>query len=148
MTDEEKKPESNTAGEETSKAVEVPSKFQSIVSEIEKMSVLDLSELIKVLEEKFGVSAAAPMAMAQMPVAGADAGAVEEKDSFNVELTSTGENKINVIKAIRAVTQMGLKEAKDMAEGAPVMVKEGAKKEEAEDIKKQLEAAGASVTLK
>ena len=157
MSDEEKKPASTPAKakadkeatKETSKEVEVPSKFKSIVEEIEKMSVLDLSELVKVLEDKFGISAAAPVAMAAMPgAAGGAEGAAEEKDSFNVELTSTGENKINVIKAIRAVTQMGLKEAKDMAEGAPVMVKEGAKKDEAEDIKKQLEEAGASVTLK
>ena len=145
MSDEAKITSAETAEEK----VAVPSKFKSIVSEIEKMSVLDLSELVKVLEDKFGVSAAAPMAMAIMPgVAAGAAGAVEEKDSFNVELTSTGANKINVIKAIREVTQLGLKEAKDMSEGAPVMVKEGLKKEEAEAMKKKLEAAGATVTLK
>ncbi|PIT90525.1 MAG: 50S ribosomal protein L7/L12 [Candidatus Komeilibacteria bacterium CG10_big_fil_rev_8_21_14_0_10_41_13] len=132
---------------EEKKEVEVPAKFQSIVSEIEKMSVLDLSELVQVLEDKFGVSAAVPMAVAAMPVAGGEA-AAEEKDSFNVELTSAGDNKIGVIKAIREVTQLGLKEAKDMAEGAPVMVKEGLKKEEAEEMKKKLEEAGAQVTLK
>jgi len=144
MSEEEQK---NSKAED--KKVEVPAKFKSIVSEIEKMSVLDLAELVKVLEDKFGVSAAAPMAMAVMPgVAAGAAGAVEEKDSFNVELTSTGANKINVIKAIREVTQLGLKEAKDMSEGAPVMVKEGLKKEEAEAMKKKLEAAGATVTLK
>jgi len=132
---------------EEKKEVEVPAKFQSIVSEIEKMSVLDLSELVQVLEDKFGVSAAVPMAVAAMPVAGGEA-AAEEKDSFNVELTSAGDNKIGVIKAIREVTQLGLKEAKDMAEGAPVMVKEGLKKEEAEGMKKKLEEAGAQVTLK
>ncbi|MFA6304967.1 MAG: 50S ribosomal protein L7/L12 [Patescibacteria group bacterium] len=132
---------------EEKKEVVVPEKFKSIVSEIEKMSVLDLSELVKVLEDKFGVSAAAPMmAMSAAPVAAGEA--VEEKTSFNVELTSAGESKINVIKAIREVTQMGLKEAKDMTEGAPVMVKEGLKKEEAEEMKKKLEAAGAKVTLK
>ena len=147
MSDEAKNTADAQAVED--KKVEVPAKFKSLVAEIEKMSVLDLSELVKVLEDKFGVSAAAPVAMAAMPAAGvAEAGAVEEKDSFNVELTSAGANKLNVIKVIRAVTQIGLKEAKDMAEGAPVIVKEGAKKAEAEEIKKQLEAAGASVTLK
>ena len=138
--------------EETSKDdkkdVKVPSKFKSIVEEIEKMSVLDLSELVKLLEDKFGVSAAAPMAVAAAPAASADAGAAEEKSSFNVELTAMGDNKINVIKAIREVTQLGLKEAKDMAEGAPKVVKEGVKKEEAGEMKKKLEAAGATVTLK
>lgn len=129
------------------KQVEVPAKFQSIVGEIEKMSVLDLSELVHVLEDKFGVSAAAPvMAMA---AGAAPAAAVEEaKDSFNVELTSTGDNKIGVIKAIREVTALGLKEAKDMTEGAPIIVKEAVKKEEAEAMKKKLEEAGAKVTLK
>lgn len=142
MSEEEQK---NSKAED--KKVEVPAKFKSIVSEIEKMSVLDLSELVQVLEDKFGVSAAVPMAVAAMPVAGGEA-AAEEKDSFNVELTSAGDNKIGVIKAIREVTQLGLKEAKDMAEGAPVMVKEGLKKEEAEGMKKKLEEAGAQVTLK
>ncbi len=135
------------ATEDKSKDKKVPAKFKSIVQEIEKMSVLDLSELIKLLEDKFGVSAAAPMAMVAAPVAGAEAQA-EEKDSFSVELTSMGDNKIGVIKAIREVTQIGLKEAKDMAEGSPVMVKEEVKKEEAEEMKKKLEAAGAKVTLK
>ncbi|HTW96327.1 MAG TPA: 50S ribosomal protein L7/L12 [Candidatus Methylomirabilis sp.] len=129
------------------KKVAVPAKFEKLVTEIEKMSVLDLAELVKILEEKFGVSASAPvMAMA----AGATAAApVEEKDSFNVELTEAGANKIAVIKAVRAVNSaLGLKEAKDLVDGAPKMVKEGAKKEEAESIKKTLEAAGAKVTLK
>jgi len=121
-----------------------------LIEEIEKMSVLDLSELVKVLEEKFGVSAAAPVAVAAAGAAGAgDAGeAAEEKSSFTVELTSAGDNKINVIKAIRAVTQLGLKEAKDLADNAPSVVKENASKEEAEDMKKQIEEAGGSVTLK
>lgn len=132
---------------EDKKEVMVPEKFKSIVAEIEKMSVLDLSELVKILEEKFGVSAAAPMmAMAASPAAAQEA--VEEKSSFNVELTSSGANKIAVIKAIREVTQLGLKEAKDLADGAPKMVKEGLKKEEAEEMKKKLEAAGAQVSLK
>jgi len=128
--------------------VEVPAKFKSIVEEIEKMSVLDLAELVKILEDKFGVSASAPaMMMAAMPGAGA-APAAEEKDSFDIELTDGGANKIAVIKAVRAITEMGLKEAKDLVDGAPKMVKEGVKKEDAEKIKKQLEEAGAKVTLK
>ena len=131
---------------EEKKNVVVPEKFKAIVETIEKLSVLDLSELVKILEDKFVVSAAAPiMAMAGPAVVAAP---VEEKDSFNVELTATGDNKINVIKAIREVTQLGLKEAKDMAEGAPVIVKEGLKKAEAETMKKKLEEAGAKVTLK
>ena len=137
------------AGQAEPKAVEVPAKFKSIVEEIEKMSVLDLSELVKILEDKFGVSAAAPMmAMAIAPAAGGEAAAAEEKTSFSVELTSSGGSKINVIKAIREVTQLGLKEAKDLVDTAPKMVKEGVKKEEAEEMKKKLEAAGATVTLK
>lgn len=131
------------------KTVEVPEKFQKLVSEIEKLSVLDLSELVKVLEEKFGVSAAAPVMMAAGGApAAAGAGAEEEKSSFNIELTDSGATKINVIKALREVTALGLKEAKDMVDGAPKMVKEGATKEEAESIKKKLEEAGAKVTLK
>lgn len=131
------------------KKVEVPAKFAAIVETIEKMTVLDLAELVKVLEGKFGVSAAAPMMMGgMMPAAGAAGAAVSEKTEFNVELTEAGANKIAVIKAIRAATNLGLKEAKDMADGAPKMVKENVKKEEAETIKKALEAAGAKVTLK
>jgi len=145
---EENKTTATEAGKEEKKDVKVPAKFKSIVEEIAKMSVLDLSELVSILEDKFGVSAAAPVAMAAAPVAG-DAGAAnEEKTSFNVELTATGDNKIGVIKAIREVTQLGLKEAKDMADGAPVVVKEGASKEEAEQIKTKLSEAGATVTLK
>lgn len=136
--------------QETTEVV-VPEKFKSIVSEIEKMSVLDLSELVKVLEDKFGVSAAAPMMMGAMPgavAAGAVAAGAEEKSEFTVELTSAGDNKIGVIKAVREITQIGLADAKTMVEGAPVAVKEGVKKEEAEAMKKKLEEAGASVTLK
>jgi large subunit ribosomal protein L7/L12 len=128
--------------------VEVPAKFAALVEQIEKLSVLDLSELVKVLESKFGVSAAAPMMMAAAPAAGAEAGAAEEKSSFNVELTGAGSNKIAVIKVVREVTGVGLKEAKDLVDAAPKMVKEGASKEEAETLKKQLEEAGAQVTLK
>lgn len=128
--------------------VEVPEKFKSIVETVEKMSVLDLSELVKVLEKKFGVSAAAPMMMAAGPAAGAAVAPEEEKDAFDVELTSAGGNKISVIKAVREATQLGLKEAKDMVDGAPKMIKQGMKKAEAEELKKKLEAAGAQVTLK
>ncbi len=147
---EEKKPSSvplsgTTAGKEK-KEVAVPEKFKSLVGEIEKMSVLDLAELVKILEDKFGVSAAAPAMMMAGPAA---AGApVEEKTSFDVELTEAGGSKIAVIKAVRAVTDVGLKDAKDLVDGAPKMVKEGVKKEEAEAMKKTLEEAGAKVTLK
>lgn len=127
--------------------MEIPAKFQSIVSEIEKMSVLDLSELVKVLEENFGVSAAAPAMMMAAPAA-AGAAAAEEKSTFTVEITAVGESKINVIKAVREVTGLGLKEAKDIVDAAPKAVKEGASKAEADDMKSKLEAAGATVTLK
>jgi large subunit ribosomal protein L7/L12 len=127
--------------------VEIPEKFKSLVETIEKMSVLDLAELVKVLEDKFGVSAAAPAMMMAAPAAGAGAEA-EEKSSFNVELTSAGGNKIAVIKVVREVTGLGLKEAKDIVDAAPKNVKEGAAKAEAEDMKKKLEEAGATVTLK
>lgn len=126
-------------------AVAVPEKFKSLVETIEKMSVLDLSELVKILEKKFGVSASAPMMMAAAPAAAA---AVEEKDSFDVELTDGGSNKIAVIKLMRELTALGLKDAKDLVDGAPKMIKEGVKKAEAEDIKKKVEEAGGKVTLK
>ena len=130
------------------KEVVVPAKFASIVKSIEELSVLDLSELVKVLEEKFGVSAAAPaMMMAAAPVAAAAAGA-EEKAEYTFELTDAGANKINVIKVIREVTQMGLKEAKDIVDAAPKVVKEAVAKADAEAWKKKFEAAGAKVTLK
>lgn len=130
---------------EEKKDIVVPEKFASLVAEIEKMSVLDLAELVKILEEKFGVSAAAPAMMAA-PVAGAVA--VEEKSEFDVELTEAGANKIAVIKAVREITEMGLKEAKDLVDGAPQVIKEGVKKEEAENMKKKLEEAGGKVVLK
>lgn len=131
------------------KEVVVPEKFKSLVEEIEKMSVLDLAELVKILEDKFGVSAAAPAMMMAGGVAGGDAAeAAEEKTEFDVELTEAGGNKIAVIKAVRAATEMGLKEAKDLVDGAPTVIKEAAKKEEAEEMKKGLEEAGAKVTLK
>lgn len=128
--------------------VEVPEKFQKLVAEVEAMSVLDLAELVKILEEKFGVSASAPMMMAAGPAAGGAAEAKEEQTAFDVELTSVGESKINVIKAVRAITGLGLKEAKDLVDGAPKTVKAGVTKEEAETIKKQIEEAGGAVTLK
>ncbi|MBP6944884.1 50S ribosomal protein L7/L12 [Patescibacteria group bacterium] len=123
---------------------EVPAKFADLVASLEKMSVLEVSELVKALEAKWGVSAAAPVAAA---AAGAGA-AAEEKSSFNVELTETGANKIGVIKVVREITGLGLKEAKDMVDAAPKVVKEGASKAEAEDMKKKLEEAGAKATLK
>lgn len=131
------------------KTVEVPEKFKTLVEQIEKLSVLDMAELVKVLEEKFGVSAAAPMMMGAMPTAGAagDAGA-EEKSTFNVELTSAGGSKIAVIKVLREVTGKGLKESKDLADAAPKVVKENVAKAEADELKKKLEEAGATVTLK
>ncbi len=132
------------------KEVEVPAKFKDLVEKIEKLSVLDLAELVKVLEDKFGVSAA-PQMMAAPASAGAAAPAAEEKSSFNVVLTGVGDKKIEVIKVVRDVTAKGLKEAKDLvdaAAAAPQMIKENAKKEEAEDLKKKFEAAGAKIELK
>jgi len=120
--------------------------LQKIVDELSGLTVLEAAELAKMLEEKWGVSAAAPVAM--MAAAAAPAAAVEEKTEFNVILTAVGAQKINVIKEVRAVTSLGLKEAKDLVEGAPKAVKEGVNKDEAEKIKKQLEAAGATVELK
>ena len=121
---------------------------EQVVEFIEGMSVLEMSEFVKELEEKFGVSAAAPVAVAAMPGAGGGEAAAEEKTEFDVVLTAAGDKKINVIKVVRAITGLGLKEAKDMVEGAPQTVKEAAAKAEAEDLKKQLEEAGASVELK
>lgn len=139
---EEKKEEA--PAEEAGEDVEVPKKFKALVEGIETMSVLDLHELVKLLEKKFGVSAAA------VAVAGAAVGAeeVEEKSSFDVELSSMGESKIQVIKAVKAALGLGLKEAKDLVEAAPTILKEGMKKEEAEELKKAIEEAGGTVTLK
>lgn len=118
-----------------------------ILESISNMSVMDVVELIEAMEEKFGVSAAAAVAVA--PAAGADAGAAAtEQTEFNVMMTSFGSNKVAVIKAVRGITGLGLKEAKELVESAPAAVKEGVPKEEAEDIKKQLEEAGASVEVK
>ena len=134
------------AEEKEDKKVEVPAKFKDLVKQIEELSVLDLAELVKVLEEKFGVSAAA-VAVAGPAVAGAGE-AVEEKSAFTVELTASGEQKIAVMKVVKEVLTLGLKEAKDLVDGAPSILKEGMKKAEAEEFKKKLEEAGAKVTLK
>ncbi|NLC31231.1 MAG: 50S ribosomal protein L7/L12 [Candidatus Moranbacteria bacterium] len=132
--------------EEKKEEVVVPAKFEKLVAEIEKMSVLDLSELVKVLEDKFGVSAAAPMMMGAAPAA--EAAAVEEKTQFDVELTAAGDKKINVIKVVREITGLGLKESKDLVDGAPKMIKEKVAKADAEAMKAKLEEAGAKVELK
>lgn len=121
---------------------------EQVVEFIENMSVLELSELVKELEDKFGVSAAAPVAVAAGPAAGGEAAAAAEKDEFDVVLATVGDKKINVIKVVRAATGLGLKEAKDMVDGAPSTIKEAATKDEAEELKKQLEEAGATVELK
>jgi large subunit ribosomal protein L7/L12 len=122
--------------------------LEKIVDELSNLSVLEASELSKLLEEKWGVSAAAPVAVAAAPVGGAGEAAAEEQDSFTVVLTAAGDKKINVIKEVRTITGLGLKEAKDLVEGAPKDVKENASKEEASEIKEKLEAAGATVELK
>ena len=120
-----------------------------VVEFIANMSVLELSELIKEMEEKFGVSAAAPVGVAMAMPAGGDAGgAAEEKTEFDAILTSAGEKKIQVIKEVRAITALGLKEAKELVESAPTPIKEGVSKDEAEDIKAKVEAAGGSVEIK
>ena len=131
---------------EEKKDVVVPEKFEKLVAEIEKMSVLDLSELVHVLEDKFGVSAAAPMMMGAAPAAAAEA--VEEKTEFDVELTAAGAQKINVIKVVREVTGLGLKEAKDMVDAAPKVIKEKIAKADAEAIVKKLTEAGATAVAK
>jgi large subunit ribosomal protein L7/L12 len=121
---------------------------EDILETIANMSVMDVVELIDAMEEKFGVSAAAPVAAVAAPAAGGDAGAAEEKSEFDVVLTSFGGNKVPVIKAVREITGLGLKEAKDLVEGAPSPIKEGIEKAEAEEIQKKLEEAGASVEVK
>lgn len=139
-------PQSEGLGGEES--VEVPAQFKELVEKIESLTVLELADLVKVLEKKFGVSAAAPIVVAAGGAGGGDEAVVEEKSSFDVELTEIGGNKISVIKAVREVTELGLKEAKDLVEGAPQMVKTGVAKEAAEETKAKLEEAGARVTLK
>jgi large subunit ribosomal protein L7/L12 len=120
---------------------------EQIVETLKGMTLMEVADLVKELEETFGVSAAAPVAVAALPGAGAGE-AAEEKTEFDVILTDAGANKINAIKEVRAITSLGLKEAKDLVEGAPKAVKEGVTKEEAEEIKKKLEAAGAKVDIK
>ena len=124
-------------------------KREDVMVYLENANMLEISELIKEIEDKFGVTAAAPVAIAggAAPAAG-DVGAAEEKTEFDIELTGVGEKKINVIKVIRTITSLGLKEAKELADNAPSMVKEVVSKDEAEEVKKQLEEAGATVTLK
>jgi len=141
MTDETK----DQVVEETTEQVEVPAKFKDIVSSIESMSVLELHELVQLLEKKFGVSA---VAVAAVGGAGADAGAAEEKSEFTVHLASAGDNKIQVIKAVKTALGLGLKEAKDLVEGAPIDLKTGVAKADAEALKADVEAAGGSVELK
>ncbi len=120
-------------------------KFDTFLADLEGSTVLELNELVKAIEEKFGVSAAA---VAAAPAAGAGAAAGEEKSTFNVELTAAGDQKIPVMKVVKDALGLGLKEAKDIVDGAPAMLKEGMKKAEAEELKKKLEEAGAKVTLK
>lgn len=132
------------ASQEEGEEVEIPAKFKDIVEKIENMSVLDLNELVKLLEKKFGVSAAAVAA----PAAGVEAGPAEEKDTFTVELTSDGGAKIPVMKVIKEILGLGLKEAKDLVEGVPSVLKEEVKKAEAEEMKKKIEEAGGKVELK
>ena len=120
---------------------------EDIVDALSNMSVLEVTELVSELEDKWGVSAAAPMAMAAGPGAGGEAAAAEEQTEFDVVMSSFGGNKVSVIKSVRTITGLGLKEAKDLVEGVPAAVKEGVSKDEAEEIKKQLEEAGASVEV-
>ncbi len=150
MADEvktETAPTSKAVGEPTgSVGFEVPAKFQSLVESVEKMSVLELNELVKVLEKKFGVSAQAVAVAA--PAAGGAAAGAEEKATYNVELKDAGAQKIAVIKIVKEVLALGLKEAKDLVDAAPKMLKEGMKKAEAEELKKRIEEAGGKVELK
>ncbi|MCB9810581.1 MAG: 50S ribosomal protein L7/L12 [Candidatus Nomurabacteria bacterium] len=146
-TKEEATPAADTATDSgVDESVEVPAEFKDLVEKVEKMSVLELNELVKVLEKRFGVSAAAVAVAA--PGAGGAAGGAEEQSEFTVELTDAGAQKIAVIKAVKEVLALGLKEAKEMVDGAPAVVKEGMKKEDAEALKAKLEEAGAKVTLK
>jgi large subunit ribosomal protein L7/L12 len=121
---------------------------EDLLKELSAKPIMEVVELVKMLEEEWGVSAAAPVAVAASGAAGADAAVAEEKNEFDVVLSSFGSNKVSVIKVVRTITGLGLKEAKDTVEGAPSTIKEGASKEDAENFKKQLEEAGASVELK
>ncbi|MFC1721464.1 50S ribosomal protein L7/L12 [Patescibacteria group bacterium] len=144
--------EKTTTKEETKKGpkeVAVPPKFKKLVEEIEKMSVLELAELVKVLEDKFGVSAAAPVAMVAPGAGGSEEGSgEEEKTEFDFELAEAGDQKIQVIKAVREITGKGLKDAKDLVDGAPKVLKEKMPKKDAEEAKKKVEEAGGKVNLK
>ena len=143
-----KKEEKNEDVKEDKKDVEVPKKFQDIVKQVEEMSVIDLIELVGILKDKFDVSTDMPMVMAGAAPAAGGAEEAAESSTATVELTGTGSNKIGVIKALREITDLGLKEAKDLADGAPSIVKEGVAREEAEEMKKKIEEAGGTVTLK
>jgi large subunit ribosomal protein L7/L12 len=134
--------------EEMETKVELTEKMKTIMDTIEKMTVMELADLVKALEDKFGVTAAAPVAVAAAGGAAAPAAAAEEKTSFTVVLANAGANKIQVIKELRTLTSLGLKEAKDLVDGAPKTIKEGATKDEADKIKKQLETVGAKIELK
>jgi len=146
-SEEVKEEVAEATAEKTEEKKEVPAKFKDLVSEIEKLSVLDLAELVKVLEDHFGVSAAAPVAVAAVGGGGEAAEAAEEKSEYNIFLAGAGEKKIDVIKAVREITGLGLAESKALVDGAPKMVKEKVKKEEAEEAQKKLEEAGATVEL-
>jgi len=157
MAEEETKVEETTeapaeakaeAKEDKKEKAEVPKKFKELVDQISNLSVLELSELVKVLEDHFGVSAAAPaMAVAAAPAAGGEAATAEEKSAYTIVLASAGEQKINVIKAVREITGLGLAESKALVDGAPKPIKENATKAEADEAKSALEAAGATVEL-
>jgi large subunit ribosomal protein L7/L12 len=133
--------------DQVEETVEIPEKFKKLVEQIDKLSVLELSELVKVLEKHYGVSAAAPMAMAAAPAAGGDDAAAEEKTAFTVVLKDAGASKISVIKAVREITGLGLAESKALVDGAPKPVKENVAKAEAEEAKSKLEEAGATVEM-
>jgi len=140
-----------TKEEKTEEKIDIPKKFEGIVKTIEELSVLDLAELVKILEKKFGVSASAPVAVAAAPVSAEAQAGKEEKTIFNVFLTAVGDKKIEVIKAVRDATEKGLKEAKDLVDAAgssAQVVKENVKKEEAEELKKKFEAVSAKAELK
>jgi len=145
----EEKPATKEEAKEEKKDVEVPEKFKKLVEDVEKMSVLELSELVKVLEDKFGVSAAAPVAAVAAPGGGGEAGGgEEEKTEFDLELAEAGDQKIQVIKAVREITGKGLKDAKDLVDGAPKVLKEKMPKKDAEEAKKKIEDAGGKANLK
>lgn len=140
--------ETKTEAAEQEQTVEVSEEMEKFISYVENMSVLELSQLVKALEDRLGVSAAAPVAAAAAPAAGAEGGAEEEQTEFDVVLNSAGDKKIGVIKEVRSITGLGLKEAKALVEEAPKPVKEGVTKEEADELKGKLEDAGAAVEVK